>query len=279
MANMNRLDQTRQKQVVAALVEGNSLRATARMTGVARMTIEKLLRDLGKACAKFQDNAFRNLTSKRLELDEIWAFCGAKEKNASPEKKAQGWGDAWTWVAIDADTKLIPSWLVGKRDAECATEFVQDLAARLSNRVQITSDGHKSYLIAVESAFGSDVDFAQLIKIYGKPALEKDTETRYSPPQCIGIKIEPITGNPDFDHISTSYVERQNLTMRMHMRRFTRLTNGFSKKIQNHALSVALHFAYYNFCKIHMTLKVTPAMAAGVTNRLWEIEDLLALLD
>lgn len=278
MANMNRLDINRQKQVVAALVEGNSLRATARMTGVARMTIEKLLRDLGTACAKMQDAAFRNLTCKRLELDEIWAFCGSKEKNTKPEKKAQGWGDVWTWTAIDADTKLIPSWLVGKRDAECASEFVQDLAARLANRVQITSDGHKSYLIAVESAFGSDVDYAQLIKIYGKPSIERDAEARYSPPTCIGIKMELVTGNPDVDYVSTSYVERANLTMRMHMRRFTRLTNAFSKKVENHAHAVALHFAYYNFCKIHTTLRTSPAMAADVTNRLWEIEDLLALL-
>ena len=276
---MNRLDRIHQKRVVAALVEGNSLRATARMTGVARMTVEKLFRDLGTACAKFQNNAFRNLTCRRIELDEIWAFCGAKQKNASEAKKAQGLGDVWTWTAIDADTKLIASWLVGKRDAECATEFVQDLAARLRNRVQLTSDGHKSYLVAVESAFGADVDFAQLIKIYGKPTLEKDAEARYSPPQCIGIETKIITGDPDPGHISTSYVERQNLTMRMHMRRFTRLTNGFSKKLENHAHAVSLHCAYYNFVKIHQTLKMTPAMAAGVTNHLWEIEDLLALLD
>jgi IS1 family transposase len=216
--------------------------------------------------------------TKRLELDEIWAFCGSKEKNTRPEKKAQDWGDVWTWVAIDAETKLIPSWLVGKRDAECATEFVQDLAARLSNRVQITSDGHSSYLIAIESAFGSDVDYAQLIKIYGKP-LGNDAETRYSRPQCIGIKIEPVTGDPDLNYLSTSYIERQNLTMRMSIRRFTRLTNGFSKKVENHAYAIALHFDYYNFCKIQLTLRTTPAMTAGITTKLWEIEDLLALLN
>jgi IS1 family transposase len=276
MSSMNRLDKTRQKQVIAALVEGNSLRATARMTGVARMTIEKLLVDLGTACAKMQDERLRDLTCKRIEADEIWAFCGAKEKNASEEKKAQGWGDVWTWTAIDSDSKLIVSWLVGKRDAVCATEFMRDVASRLKNRVQLTTDGHKPYLRAVEDAFGADVDYAVLQKIYGKPV---DDDKRYSPAQCIGIKIDMVSGDPDPGHINTSYVERQNLTMRMSMRRFTRLTNAFSKKVANHAHSVALHFAYYNFCKIHMTLRMSPAMAAGVMDRLWEIEDLLGLLD
>ncbi len=277
MSSMNRLDKARQKQVVAALVEGNSLRATARMTGVARMTIEKLLVDLGTACARFQDETLRNLPCRRIEADEIWAFCGAKERNASPEKKAQGWGDIWTWTAIDADSKLIVSYLVGNRDTSCATRFMKDVASRLKTRVQLTTDGFKPYLGAVDDAFVGEIDYAVLQKIYGKiPGV--DSETRYSPAQCIGMKMEVVNGNPDLNLASTSYVERQNLTMRMHMRRFTRLTNGFSKKVENHAHSVALHFAYYNFCKIHQTLRTTPAMASGVTNRLWDIEDLLNLL-
>ncbi len=276
MANMNRLSKDRQRQVVAALVEGNGLRATARMTGVARMTVEKLLKDLGAACTNLQDESFRNLACKRIQVDEIWAFCYAKEKNVPSDRKGQfGYGDVWTWVAIDADTKLIPSWLIGRRDAICASEFLADLAGRLANRVQLTSDGHKAYLVGVEAAFGGEVDYSQLVKLYGKPY----DEHRYSPPQCVGIAMNPVVGDPDPGHVSTSYVERQNLTMRMHMRRFTRLTNGHSKKIENHALAVALHFAYYNFVKIHQSLKVTPAMAAGVTDRLWEIEDLLRLID
>ena len=247
------------------------------MTGVARMTIEKLLVDLGTACAKMQDEAFHNLTTRRVECDEIWAFCGAKEKNASPEKKARGWGDIWTWTAIDSDSKLILSWLVGNRDASCATRFMSDVASRLKHRVQLTTDGFKAYFDAVEDSFRGEIDYAVLQKIYGRPI--SDSQTRYSPAQCIGIKLYVVNGDPDPGLISTSYVERSNLTMRMHMRRFTRLTNGFSKKVANHAHAVALHFAYYNFVKIHQTLKTTPAMAASVTNRLWEIEDLLALLD
>jgi IS1 family transposase len=247
------------------------------MTGVARMTIGKLLVDLGTACARFQDATIRNLTTKRIECDEIWAFCGSKEKNASLEKKAQGWGDIWTWTAIDVDSKLIVSWLVGNHDSSCATRFMKDVASRLKNRVQLTTDGFKPYFWAVDDAFVGEVDYAVLQKIYGK-ASGQDNETRYSPAKCIGIKLDVVNGDPDPALISTSYVERQNLTMRMHMRRFTRLTNGFSKKVANHAHACALHFAYYNFCKIHQTLRTTPAMAAGVTGRLWEIEDLLALL-
>jgi IS1 family transposase len=247
------------------------------MTGVARMTIEKLLRDLGTACAQMQDAAFRDLKSQRIECDEIWAFCGAKEKNASAEKKAQGWGDVWTWTAIDSDSKLILSWLVGKRDAACAHRFMTDVASRLRHRVQLTTDGFKAYFDAVEDAFLGQVDYAILQKIYGTAPTEAGS--RYSPAQCMGIKLHVMNGDPDPSLISTSYVERSNLTMRMHMRRFTRLTNGHSKKVENHAHAVALHFAYYNFVKIHQTLRTTPAMAAGVTNRLWEIEDLLALLD
>jgi IS1 family transposase len=224
---------------------------------------------------KLQDEKFRNLTSKRIQCDEIWSFIGAKEKNTSAEKKAQGWGDCWTWVAIDADTKLVPSWRIGPRDAATAYDLMQDLASRLANRVQLTTDGHKSYLSAVEDAFGGDIDYAMLVKIYGSSG---ENETRYSPAKCLGGIPTPVTGEPDPKHVSTSYVERQNLTMRMSIRRFTRLTNGFSKKIEMHAHSVALHYAYYNFVKIHQTLRVTPAMAAGVTDRLWSIEDLVGLL-
>ncbi len=275
MFNMNRLSTAQRAQVVRTLVEGNGLRATARITGVARMTVEKLLRDLGTACAKMQDEQLRDLPCKRIQCDEIWSFIGAKEKNTSDEKKAQGWGDCWTWVAIDADTKLVPSWRIGPRDAATAYDLMQDLASRLTHRVQLTTDSHKSYLSAVEDAFGADIDYAMLIKLYGASG---ENETRYSPATCIGTKCNTIMGDPNARHISTSYVERQNLTMRMSMRRFTRLTNGFSKKIEMHAHSVALHYAYYNFVKIHQTLRVTPVMAAGVTDRLWSIEDLIGLL-
>jgi len=218
------------------------------------------------------------LKSECIEADEIWAFCGSKEKNTKAEKKAQGWGDVWTWTAIDADTKLLVSYLVGDRNASCATKFMRDVASRVKNRIQLTTDGFKPYFWAVDDAFAGEIDYAVLIKIYGKlPG--NDQETRYSPAQCIGMKIDAVNGDPDLALASTSYVERNNLTMRMSMRRFTRLTNGFSKKVENQAHAIALHFAYYNFVKIHSTLKTTPAMAAGVTNRLWEIEDLLALLD
>lgn len=276
---MNRLDTATRAQVIRCLAEGNSIRSTVRITGVAKNTIVKMLLEVAEVCRAFQDAALRNLNCKRIQLDEIWSFIGSKEKNTSPEKKAVGNGDVWTWTAIDADSKLIVSWLVGNRDAVCATEFVTDVASRLKNRVQITSDGHRSYLIAVEAAFGSDVDFAQLIKIYGKPALEKDSEARYSPPQCIGIKMEVVTGEPNEAHISTSYVERSNLSMRMQIRRFTRLTNGFSKKFTNHAAAVALYFFHYNFCRVHQTLRVTPAMEAGITDHVWTHEELIEMFD
>lgn len=273
---MNKLNNERRAQVVAALVEGNSIRATVRMTGVAKNTIVKLLEDLGTACAEYQDEAFRNLTCKRLQADEIWSFCYAKQKNVSPEHQGVfGYGDVWTWVAIDAETKLVPCWHVGRRDARAAYEFISDLASRLANRVQLTTDGHRPYLEAVEGAFGSEIDYAMLVKIYGKP----QEEIRYSPAQCLGAQTHVVTGDPDPAHVSTSYVERQNLTMRMSMRRFTRLTNGFSKKVDNHRHALALHYMYYNFARIHKTLRCTPAMAAGVTKRLWEISDIVALLD
>ena len=247
------------------------------MTGVARMTVEKLLRDLGAACARYQDEHLRNLPCRRVQCDEIWSFVYAKAKNVPAEKQGQfGYGDVWTWTAIDADTKLVPSWLVGPRDLDSAYTFMHDLADRMANRVQLTTDGHRAYLEAVESAFNLNVDYAMLRKIYGAP---EDADTRYSPAQCIGCDTKVMSGNPNPRHISTSYVERQNLTMRMHMRRFTRLTNAFSKKLQMHAHAVAVHFMYYNFVKIHQSLRTTPAMAAGVTDRLWEIADLVELLE
>jgi IS1 family transposase len=238
----------------------------------------KLVAAIGEACRAFQDQAFRNLNCRRLQLDEIWQFCYAKAKNVPEEKRDQfGYGDVWTWIAIDADTKLVPCWLVGKRDSECAIEFVNDLARRLRHRVQITSDGHRPYIVAIENAFGSEVDYAMLIKIYGKSPLEADT--RYSPPMCLGTETKIMSGDPDMNHVSTSYVERQNLTMRMGMRRFTRLTNGFSKKLANHAAAIALHYMHYNFCRIHKTLRVTPAMEAGISDHVWTIEEVGALLD
>ena len=246
------------------------------MTGVAKNTVVKLLVELGAACANYQDEAMRNLKSKRIQCDEIWSFVGAKDKNVPVEKRGEfGIGSVWTWTAIDAETKLIVSWLVGTRDAGTATEFMQDLAGRLASRVQLTTDGHKAYLTAVEDVFGSNIDYSMLVKIYGN---SPEGEKRYSPAECLGCKKEPISGNPDPKHISTSYVERQNLTMRMSMRRFTRLTNGFSKKLENHVAALALYFMYYNFVRIHQTLRVTPAIAAGVTNRLWDVSDIVALL-
>jgi len=276
---MNSLDNAKREQVIASLVEGNSIRATVRMTGVAKNTIVKLLEDIGVACAEYQDKAFRNLRCKRIQCDEIWSFVGSKQKNV-PADKADvfGFGDVWTWVAIDADTKLVPCWMVGPRNAEAANEFISDLAERLATRVQLTTDGFKPYLEAVEGAFGCDVDYAQLIKLYGENTGNRKDQTRYSPATCIGCKTEVVSGEPRKGHISTSYVERQNLTMRMSMRRFTRLTNGFSKKVENHAHAIALHYMYYNFVRIHKSLRCTPAMAAGVTNRLWDIEDIVNLL-
>ena len=274
---MNRLDADKRNQVISALVEGNGIRAVARMTGAARNTITDLLVDLGAACAEFQDAALRNLPCKRIQCDEIWAFCYAKDKNVPADKQGQfGFGSVWTWTAIDADSKLIASWMVGPRDTEAAHEFIQDLAGRIANRVQLTTDGHKPYLEAVDYAFGGDIDYAMLVKIYGETG---EPEKRYSPASFVSSEKRVITGDPAKKHISTSYVERQNLTMRMSMRRFTRLTNGFSKKLDNHIAAVSLHFMYYNFCRIHMTLRVTPAMAAGVSDRLWEISDLVRLLE
>ncbi len=274
MLNMNTLTNEDRVRVVAALVEGNSIRSTSRMTGVARNTVTKLLVDLGQVCMKYHDEHVRRLTVRRLQCDEIWAYVGAKAKNVSAAKKEIGWGDVWTWVGIDADTKLVVSYLVGGRGADWAKDFMQDCASRIKNRVQITTDGHKAYLEAVENAFGADVDYAQLHKIFGASL---ENETRYSPAVCIGCEMKAVSGNPDPKHVSTSYVERQNLTMRMHMRRFTRLTNGFSKKIDNHAYAVAVHFMYCNYVRIHQSLRVIPAMEAGLCDHAWTIEELVEM--
>lgn len=276
MLNMNSLSSDERIRVVAALVEGNSIRATSRMTGIARNTVTKLLVDLGSACMKYHDKYVRNVRVRRLQCDEIWAYVGAKARNVTPAKKEIGWGDVWTWVGIDADTKLVVSYLVGGRGADWAMDFMKDCAERVSGRLQITTDGLKAYLSAVEEAFGMDVDYAQLQKIYGASL---ETETRYSPAVCIGCDMKVVSGNPDPKHVSTSYIERQNLTMRMHMRRFTRLTNGFSKKLDNHGYAVALHFMYCNFVRIHGTLRVTPAVEAGLSDHVWDLAELVGILE
>lgn len=272
---MNSLSQEERIRIVSALVEGNSLRAVSRMSGIARNTITKLLVDLGEACMQYHDAHVRGLKVRRLQCDEIWAYVGAKARNVSAEKKEIGWGDVWTWVALDADTKLVVSYLVGGRGADWAYDFMKDCASRIRNRVQLTTDGHKPYLAAVEESFGADIDYATLHKHYGA---SEDTETRYSPAKCIGSDCKIVMGDPDPEYISTSYVERQNLTMRMHMRRFTRLTNGFSKKLNNHAYAVALHFMYCNYVRKHQTLKTTPAVAAGITDHVWTIEEMIAVM-
>ena len=274
---MNRLATEKRTGVVAALVEGTSINATCRMTGVAKHTVLKLLKDLGCTTASYHDSHVRNLRVRRLQCDEIWAFVGAKMKNTSAEKIEQGWGDVWTWTAIDADTKLIVSYTLGQRGADTAQVFMQDVASRITTRFQLTTDGHRVYADAVEDAFGADIDYAMLVKIYG--ASNDSPESRYSPATCIGCRTGVLAGNPDPKHISTSFVERQNLSMRMGMRRFTRLTNGFSKKLENHGHAVALYFMHYNFCKIHQTLRVTPAMEAGITDHVWSVEELVALLE
>ena len=274
---MNRLPLQKRVQVISALTEGNSIRSTVRMTGIAKNTITKLISELGPVCASYMDRTLRNLTCKRVQCDETWSFCYAKAKNVpQPLKGHFGFGDVWTWVAMDADTKLICSWLVGGRDAGAAHEFIRDLADRLAHRVQLTTDGLRLYLSAVEDAFGSEIDYAMLVKIYGRAA---ESETRYSPAAIIGCQAATITGDPNPKHVSTSYVERQNLTMRMSMRRFTRLTNGFSKKIENHIAAIAIHYLHYNFCRIHQTLRITPAMAAGIADHVWDVAELVALQD
>jgi IS1 family transposase len=275
VSKMNKLSTEKRTQIISCLVEGNSLRATARMCDVAFNTVLKFIPEIGAACDEYQDKAFRNLKCKRIQCDEIWTFCYAKEKNVPEDKKGTfGYGDVWTWVALDADTKLVPSFMVGNRDAKSAKIFMDDLAERLADRVQLTTDGYKVYLEAVDNAFGGDIDYAMLVKTYES----SQEETRYSPAKCKGSDKKRFSGNPDAKNVSTSYVERQNLTMRMCMRRFTRLTNGFSKKIENHVYHLSLHYMYYNFCRVHKTLRVTPAMEAGIADHVWSLEEITRLI-
>ncbi len=275
---MNKLDAAARARILHLLCEGTSIRAVTRLTGASKVTVTKLLIDAGKACMAYHDAKVLGVKAKRVQVDEIWSFTYAKQKNVATAKAAPAdAGDTWTWTAIDADTKLIASYFVGGRDGECAMWFMDDLAKRLANRVQLTSDGHKAYLEAVEGAFGCDIDYAIINKIYG--TAPEAAKGRYSPAECIGVKKERIEGKPDLGHVSTSYVERNNLTMRMHMRRFTRLTNAFSKKVENHAYAVALHMMYYNFVRLHSKLRVTPAMAADVSDRLWDVSDIVALIE
>lgn len=273
---MNKLPLAKRTAVIRALVEGNSIRSTERITDVSRPTILKLLADIGVACAAFHNATVRNLRTSRIQCDEVWSFIGAKQKNVTEEQRAQGWGDCWTWTALDADTKLIVSWQIGGRDQFSAWWFMRDLTSRLISRVQLTTDGFFAYPPAVRQAFEGEVDYAQLVKMYGATP---ERTVRYSPSTMIGIKKEVITGTPDEKYISTSFVERSNLSMRMSMRRFTRLTNGFSKKAENHAHAIALYFVHYNFCRVHGTLKITPAMAAGVADHVWSLEEVITLLD
>jgi IS1 family transposase len=274
---MKRLSTEERARILHMLCEGMSIRAVTRLSGASKNTVSKLLIDAGKACAAFHDAHVRNLKSERVQVDEIWTFTHCKQRNVAKAKAAPDFaGDTWTWTALDSDSKLIVSYLVGQRDSEYAFAFIDDLRDRIDNRFQLSSDGLGFYVQAVEEVFGEDIDYGQIMKLYG-PA--PTTPGRYSPPQCVGAKKRRVRGRPDKGEISTSHVERQNLTMRMHMRRFTRLTNAFSKKVENHAHAVALHMAYYNFVRIHQTLRVTPAMAAGVTDRLWEIGDIVKLVE
>jgi len=276
---MNKLSLDRQAQIIKVLCEGNSIRSTARITGTAINTVVKLLREVGVACLDYQDRAMHSLPCEKLQCDEIWSFVYSKAKNVPDEYNGKfGYGDVWTFTAIDADTKLVPAWLVGLRNADCASDFINDLKSRLANRVQLTTDGHKMYLEAIEKAFGSEIDYAQLVKLYGQ---DLEAEKRYSPAKCIGADKQVIQGNPDIKAVSTSYIERQNLTMRMSMRRFTRLTNAFSKKVENHVLALSLYFMYYNFARPHKSLAnpypTTPAMATGLTKRIWNVEEIVRL--
>ncbi|MGA2092530.1 MAG: IS1 family transposase [Sedimentisphaerales bacterium] len=273
---MNKLNKEKQVQVIASLVEGNSIRATVRMTGVAKNTVTNLLIDVGRACEKYHNEIMVNLPCKRIQVDEIWSFCYAKQKNVPEELKGKfGYGDVWTWIAIDPDTKLVPSWMVGGKGSYWAKRFMADLAARMANRIQLTTDAYTAYYEAVWKAFNDDVDYAQLMKSFGP---DWNLEGKYSPNTLLAAIPRPMIGCPERKHISTSHIERQNLTVRMQLRRFTRLTNGFSKKIENLNWAVALHFLHYNFCRIHQTLRMTPAMKAGITDHLWEIEDIIKLL-
>lgn len=275
---MNKLPLERRVQILAMLCEGSSMRSISRVADVSINTVSKLLVEAGEAAIANHSDMVRGVTASRIQCDEIWSFCYAKQKNAKElENAPYGAGDVWTWTALDADSKLIVTYLVGGRDADCAKEFMDNLAICLANRVQLTTDGHNAYLEAVEGAFGIDVDYAMLVKLYGEAPTS--TERRYSPMECVGTRVKRVAGNPDGAHVSTSYVERQNLTMRMSMRRFTRLTNAFSKKWENHVHAISLYFYHYNFCRIHKTLRVTPAMAAGITDRLWSFDDLIERMD
>ena len=272
---MNRLPLEQRTRILGMLVEGGSLRAASRLAGVSINTVTKLLVDVGTACVRYQDKELRGICARRVQCDEIWSFCYSKAKNVPVEHKGEfGYGDVWTWTAIDADSKVVLSWCIGGRDSYTALAFMQDVARRLAQRVQLTTDGNHVYLDAVERAFGKDIDYAMLQKIYGA---DPEEEKRYSPAKCIGTRVDAIQGKPDPKHVSTSYVERQNLTMRMHMRRFTRLTNAFSKKIENHGHAVALHFMYYNFARVHKSLNMTPAMAAGIAGHVWTLDEIVQL--
>ena len=276
---MNKLDRKARAQILGMMVEGVSMQSIARLTGASKNTVAKLLKDAGEACIAYHDEYVRDVKANRVQCDEIWSFCAMKEKNVPKAKSgAFGIGDVYMWTGLDADSKLIVSYLVGKRDGRYAKTFIDDLASRLANRVQLTTDGHKAYLLAVENAFGADVDYAMLVKLYGEP-VGHTAERKYSPGECCGAIKGTVCGNPDEAHISTSHVERQNLSMRMGMRRFTRLTNGFSKKIENHEYALAIYFMHYNFVRIHTSLRVTPAMAAGVSEKLWSLEDMVALIE
>ena len=280
MVSMNKLDAKTGALILRCLVEGNSIRATCRLTDTSKNTVTKLLEDAGRACAAYHDEHVRGVEAKHVQADEIWAFVHAKARNSPTAKAApEGAGDIWTWTAMDRDSKLMVSYTVGDRSAETAREFMFDLAGRLAGRVQLTMDGHGAYLKAVSDAFSDDVDYAMLVKQYGGLTGERGHERKYSPAECVGAIKEPIFGKPDMAQVSTSHVERQNLTMRMGMRRFTRLTNAFSKKVENHAYAVALHFMHYNFCRTHKSLRMPPAMAAGLSSRPWEVENIVALVE
>jgi len=278
--SMNKLPLETRAKILNLLVEGSSLRSIARIVDVSINTVTKLLVDAGTVAAAYHDQNVRGLQTRRLQCDEIWSFCYAKEKNVAKAKAAPELaGDVWTWTALDAESKMIVSWEIGNRDAVSAFLLMEDVQSRVKGRMQITTDGHNAYITAIEGVFGDDTDFAQLVKLYGTPAEGAGAEHRYSPSTCIGVVKKPIKGRPDEDHISTSYVERQNLNMRMGMRRFTRLTNAFSKKVENHCHALALYFLFYNFVRIHKTLRMTPAMAAGVSDRLWDIKDIARLIE